>query len=112
MRLFGRGKGRITFSLEKTVDHTRAVCRGQINRETFLAKSVLNLDIDGLKINLWIINMIDDDHPALVLIFCPAHHSPTGALDALLGIDDDRHSFDGWQNAERSSDKIRIARGI
>ena len=31
---------------------------------------------------------------------------------ALLGIDDDRHSFDGWQNAERSSEKIRIARGI
>ena len=56
--------------------------------------------------------MIDDDHPALVLICCPGHHSPTGALDTLLGVDDDRHRFDGWQTAECSSDKIRVARGI
>ncbi len=56
--------------------------------------------------------MIDHDHPALLLLLGPGHHSPAGALNTLLGIDDNRYRLHCRQDAKRRTYKIRVARCV
>ena len=89
MGRFCRRKHRVSLSLEETVDHAGTITRRQIYGKTLRAEGFLHLGIDCFQINLILIDMVNHHHPALILILGPTHHSPAGALNALLGVDDD-----------------------
>ena len=92
---FNGGKIGFTLIVIKAVNHVGAVFIWQIKREHFIAKSLAQFNQKLRQVDPGLIKFIDDDHAAKITFFGPLHHAACHQFNALGGIDDYAHGFNG-----------------
>ena len=106
MRFLDRGKIRFAGGVEKAVDDTLAPVRRQVDRQAFLAERPLDPGEQPRQVDVFRVDLVDDDHAAQAALRGPLHHAAGDHFDAVLGIDHDRRGFDRRQRANGAADEI------
>ena len=106
------GKVAVAGSGEEAVHDRGATVGRQVDRQAFLAETFLNLVQQGGQVNVFGVNLVDDDHPALPALGGALEHPLGHRFDAGLGVDDDRYGVHCRQYRNRLADEIGKARGV
>ena len=84
----------------------------QIEQHALLAETLANIGNEPRQIEVFGIDLVDDDHPAQLAVGRITHHALGHEFDAALGIDDNQRCIDTRQRCNRLTGKIRVARGV
>ena len=89
-----------------------AMARGQVQQHALAPEALADLADPLRKIDVFRVDLVDDDHPAEIARGGKAHHAFGGKLDPRLRVDDHQRRINRGERADGLSREIGIAGGV
>ncbi len=106
--------GEIGFAagVEEAVGDLAAARRRQVDGQALAAEGGLDVGQQAGQVEVFLIDLVDDDHAVQLAGLGPVHHAVGGELDALLRVDHHHGGLHGVQGAHGLSHEVGVAGGV
>ena len=109
------GNGReigFAIGIEEAVDDLLSAPGGQVDRQALLAERRLDCSQHLRQVDIFGVDLVDDDEAAQLALGRPIHHSRRDHLESRLRAYDNRRRLHGVERADRLPDEIGEARRV
>jgi hypothetical protein len=107
-----RGEVGVAGWIEEAVHHLGGARGGQVHRQALVAEGLADAAEQPFQVHALGVDVVDNDHAALLAFAGPFLQPPGHGLDAGLGVDDDGDRVHRGQHAQCLADEVGISGGV
>jgi len=109
VRFLDRGKIGLARGREEAIGYPRRAAGGEIQRQAFLAERRLDVLQQHGQVDVFCVDLVDDDQAVEAAPCRPVHEAAGHHLDAVLRVDHDGRGFDRGKRRKRVAQEIGVA---